>query len=73
MHHYKDENISVNYNSDFSGDIYLTNRSTGDVVEVNGKSLVDFVFESYIKSELINHIEQQSIDEFLKMAGKIKR
>ena len=69
MHHYEDDNISGNYNSDFSGDIGITNRDTGDFIEIDGKSLLDFVFESYIQPIRIARIEQQSIDEFLKVRG----
>lgn len=61
MHTYKSDNGTIfNFNSDFSGEVIITN-SKKESIEVNGDDILEFVSEEFIKQKIISSIEQMSI------------
>jgi hypothetical protein len=69
---YKSGDIIFNYNSDFSGDVEVTNTQDqdGTVTLIPGAAILEFVTEAYIKAELISNIEQMGTEQLLNMITK---
>jgi hypothetical protein len=66
MHHYesKDGKTSFNYNSDFSGSVFIEDHK-GASMEVSGKALLEFVAYCYIAPGRISEIEDMDYKELL--------
>lgn len=51
-------------NSDLSGEVRIYNQKTKERMEVDGRSILDFVAE-HIRREKISRLEQMSTEEIL--------
>jgi len=59
MHSYETTKTTFNYNTDLSGDVYITN-DLGDKITISGKDIIDFIAYCYILPKKIEKLEQMS-------------
>lgn len=63
MHTSKHTHTVFNHNSDFSGDVRICNIETNEEIWINGKDILDFVFENYVLPKTLDateeHLRQQ--------------
>ena len=64
MHYFESNGVSFNYNSDCSGELYIRNKTTNEMIEIPTESVLSFV--GMIKmNEMISEIEQKSYRDIL--------
>lgn len=64
MHTFKTDKTVIHYNSDMSGNVVLTNKETGNEIEIPCSDLLDFV-AAYIKERKISRLENMETIEIL--------
>lgn len=64
MHTFKTDKTVIHYNSDMSGNVVLTNKETGNEIEIPCSDLLDFV-AAYIKVRKISNLENMTTIEIL--------
>jgi uncharacterized FlaG/YvyC family protein len=64
MHYFESNGVAFNYNSDCSGELYIRNKITNEMIEIPTESILDFV--GMIKmNEMISEIGQKSYRDIL--------
>ncbi len=64
MHYFEDQKISFSYNPDCSGNVYIRDGRTNEMLEIPMSSVLNFV--GYIKrNALISELEQKSARDVL--------
>jgi hypothetical protein len=65
VHTFKgDKGAIFNYNSDFSGDVFIKDVNNNDV-KVEGSDILEFVAFCYVQSKKIERLEQADCEELL--------
>ena len=67
MHTFMTDNVIFHYNSDFSGNVIVTDKKSllGDTMEIPAQDFLKFVADAYVRPKLITCIEQTPAEDLL--------
>ena len=64
MQYFESNGVAFNYNSDCSGELYIRNKTTNEMIEIPTESILDFVGKLK-QDKMISEFEQKSYRDIL--------